>query len=128
MDHESPSANINGDKTDTHSQAGGAADNASRHSSRSRVGSVRSVRSKAASVREATALDGPADRASPGAAARLPKPAVATNGDRHPSAAVQNKPPSPTVPVPEQPNEEANDETMNQDDSNVKSEIESIVS
>jgi len=125
MDNEPTSAHINGDKTDTHSQSGGAADNASKHSSR--MGSVRSVRSKAASIREATTLDGPADRKSSAATARSQKPAVVTNGDRHPSAVVKSKPPSPTVPVLDQPTDENNDETINQDGGYVKSEIESIV-
>ena len=117
---------MNGDKTDTHSQTGGAADNASKHSSR--IGSVRSVRSKAASIREGSVLDGQGDRKSPSTAARSPKPGVVTNGDRLSSAIVKSKPPSPTVPVVDTPNDENTGETTDQDGGDVKSEIESIVS
>jgi hypothetical protein len=129
MDNEPAPPIINGDTTDTHSQAGGIADNASRHSSR--VGSARSGRSKAASIREATTIDGLNDQKPPKAAS--PKPDALTNGDRQPSAVVKSKPASPRVPVPavpvvDTPAAEYDDEVTNQDDDFVRSESEAIVS
>jgi len=126
MDNEPTSAIINGDNTDTHSQVNGTADNASRHSSR--IGSARSGRSKAASVREAVVLDNLDDRKPPVTAAASPRPDVTTNGDRQHSAAIRSKIPSPTVPVVDTPGDEFNDDMIDQNGDHGKSELEDIVS
>jgi hypothetical protein len=126
MDNEPSPAIVNGDNTDTHSQVNGAADNASHHSSR--AGSARSGRSKAASVREAIAIDDLDNRKGSAAAATSPKADVITNGHRQPSAVVKSKPQSPVIPVFDTPNGEFNDDLINQDDDHGKSELDVIVS
>ncbi len=126
MDNEPTSAIINGDNTDTHSQVNGAADNVSRHSSR--VGSSRSGRSKAASVREAVAIDELGDRKPSSPGPTSPKLDGITNGDRQHSILVKSKPQSPVIPVLDTPSAEFNDELINQDDDYIRSGIEAIVS
>lgn len=130
MDNEPDSALINGDHTDTNSQTGKKADNASRHTSRN--GSAHSDRSKAASGREATNIDENAHRKPSSIAAHSPKPDAVANGDRQVSGAVKAKPPSPKAPAPIVPaidtmNGDFNDDTINQEDEFVKSELEAIV-
>jgi hypothetical protein len=125
MDNEPTSAIINGDNTDTHSQVNEPADNTSRHSSR--VGSSRSGRSKAASVREAFAIDDLDGRKPSEIVVTSPKPDVITNGDRQHSAVVKSKPQSPTAPVFDTHDGEYNDDLINQDDDYVKPEIHAIV-
>jgi len=125
MDNEPISAIINGDNTDTHSQVNEAADNTSRHSSR--VGSSRSGRSKAASVREAVAIDDLDGQKPSVIAPTSPKPDVITNGDAQHSVLVKSKPQSPTVPVFDTPGGEYNDDLVNQDDDYLKSEIHAVV-
>lgn len=126
MDNEPSAAIINGDNTDTHSQVNETTDNVSRHSSR--VGSARSGRSKAASVREAVAIDDEENRKQSGnVASTSPKPEVTTNGDRQPSAVVRSKPQSPIVPALDTPTGDFNDDMNNQDDDGT-AEMNAIVS
>jgi hypothetical protein len=123
MDNEPSFAN--GDNTDTHSQVNEVTDNASRRSSR--VGSARSGRSKAASHREATAIDGSNDRKLSAVAATSPKPNVITNGDAQHPTVMKSKPPSPLLPLLDTPSGDY-DEMMNPEDGYAKSELEAIVS
>jgi hypothetical protein len=121
MENEPTTAVINGDATDTHSQVNEAADNASFHSSR--AGSARSGRSKAASVREATAIDDNTDGRKPSPiAVTSPKLDGINNVERQPSAQVKPKPPSPTPPTFDTPNGDYTDETITQDDDYWKAE------
>ena len=118
MENEPITAVINGDNTDTHSQVNGNADNASHHSSR--AGSARSGRSKAASVREATAIDDTNERKPSPTVPASPKAVAPTNGERQPSATV--KPQSPTVPIVDTPNVDDMDDMMNQGEDTWKDE------
>jgi hypothetical protein len=120
MENEPITAVINGDNTDTHSQVNGAADNASHHSSR--AGSARSGGSKAASVREATAIDDANERKPSPTVPASPKAVAATNGERQPSATVKSKPQSPVVPIVDTPNVDDNDDMMNQEEDPWKAE------
>ncbi|CAF1063283.1 unnamed protein product [Rotaria sordida] len=124
MDNEATTVINNGDNTDTNLPANIPTDNGSRRSSR--VGSARSGRSKAASVREAPAVDGSNERKTSANGVTSPKPDVITNGDRQHSAVVNSKPASPIVPIVDTPSGEFDDDNMNQEDGHVKSEIESI--
>lgn len=126
MDNEPTTATANGDNTDTHSQINGNTDNVSRHSSR--VGSARSGRSKAASVREAVTIDETENRKSSPTVPASPKPDVTTTSDRQPSAAVKSKPQSPAVPVLDTPTGDYNDDMINQDDDYSTAEVDAIVS
>ena len=128
MDNEPTSEVVNADNIDTDLpvNVNSNTDNISRHSSR--LGSARSGRSKAQSVREATAIDGSEDQKSSGTAATPPNPEITTNGDRHLSAVVKSKRSSPVVPVFDTPSGEYDDDGANQDEPYVKSDIEYIVS
>lgn len=127
MENEPTSATLNGDNTDAHSQVNGNADNVSRHSSR--VGSAKSGRSKATSVREGVNIDDVDGRkATPPTGGRSPKPEIITNGDQHPTTNVVAKPPTPPVATFDTPNEDYNDDTVNEDDDRLNTEAQAIVS
>lgn len=128
MENEPTTTTLNGDNTDAHSQVnGGAADNLSRHSSR--VGSAKSGRSKAASVREAVNIDEIDGRKpTPPIANGSPRPEQVTNGDQHPSAVAKTKPPSPVVPAFDAPNGDHHEDLNDQDDDRINSEVQAIVS
>lgn len=120
MENEPTTDIINGDNTDTHVQVTEAADNLSHHSSR--AGSARSGRSKAASVREATAIDEIDGRKQSPTAVTSPKPDGIVTVERQPSATVKSKPQSPAPPVLDTPNGGYHDDAENQDDDYEKSE------
>lgn len=126
MDNEPDSATQNTDNGDTNLTVNAQAENASRHSSR--AGSARSGRSKAISLREATAIDGAQERKASGSSTKSTKPVEATNGEQQPSATVKSKPPTPVVPIIDTPSGEYDDDMMNGDAGHGKSEIDSVVS
>lgn len=122
MENELTTAIVNGDHTDTHSQVNGAADNVSHHSSR--AGSVRSGRSKATSIREATAIDDLNGHKPSPTAPASPKPNGITHGERQHSATAKSKPQSPTVPILDTPDGgDDNDDIFNQGDDYWKAEV-----
>lgn len=125
MENEGNTAIANGGTTDTHSQVNGHADNVSRHSSR--VGSARSGRSKAASLREAVTLDDAEGRKQSAVASQSPKPDVTTNGDRAPSPTLKVKPPSPAVPAHDAFDGDFQDDSIHLDDEHSQAGTEAIV-
>jgi len=125
MENEPSSAVVNGDNTDTQSQANGQTDNVSRHSSR--VGSARSGRSKAASIREAVALDEVDGRQqSATAAAQSPKPDAPTDGDRVPSPTLKFEPTPVVAAADEFQEDEVN--PVDDDDDRYQAALNEIVS
>lgn len=126
MENEPNATIINADNTtDTHLQPNGVADNVSRHSSR--VGSARSGRSKATSLREATAIDGATERKTSGSVRGSPKPDATISAERVASALAKSKPGSPAIPIIDTPSGEFDDDGVNQESGRIRPEIEAIV-
>lgn len=117
MDNGETSTTDNVDQTDRQSQSGKKSiDNGSRRSSR--VASARSDRSKAISGPEATAIDETNPRKASSNASRSPK----LDGHRQSSAAIKQKPSTPTAPVVDGLSGDFND------DLETDNEIQEIVS